>query len=419
MPERFRRTARNGRSRAVMLLTVVVFIIAASVELYSQEPGSLVSIERVGRWSQSETEAQGERLFQWYGVPKARYPVDEYIVYYRTRDMDGSLVEVKSQLYIPVMAEPEERPVLLFGSGTTGIADKCAPSLEQPDKVRWGYYRTNMASYAAQGIITIFPDYVGFNDPERAQRYFSKAAEAHILLDGYRAVKQFFRHYVYAVSPMNAAFTAGYSQGGHAAFAAADMVAEYAPDVPLRGAIGFAATNDVTTLLKEGASYAPYIFYAYRAMYGSDEIKPHRYLRQRWAGSLDHDIQEKCVKKMELYYPLDGEQLYTPAFYEALHADRLSQEYPALHRRLEENLSGLSGHGLPALVVQGFHDVIVTPPAQREYVSRLCATGAPVAYREYGDARHRHTRPAGFRASVEWMQRLASGSAPPNDCPEY
>jgi acetyl esterase/lipase len=403
----------RATTAAVVYFGLIALLWPAS--LAAQQPGSLSSIERVGRWSPSEIEAEGERLFQWYGVPDAQYPVDEYIVHYYTRDFNGALVEVKSQLYVPVMQRSQERPVLLFGSGTTGIADKCAPSLEQPDKVRWGYYRTNMASYAGQGFITIFPDYVGFNDPRRAQRYFSKLAEAHVLLDGYRAVRNFFESYDGAVAPANHAFTAGYSQGGHAALASADIVRDYAPDVPLRGAIGFAATNNVTTLLQEAAYYAPYIFYAYRAMYGN-EIDPESYLKPRFARTLEQDIQQKCVKEMEVYYPFDGRELYTERFYNALHNGNLQREYPALYRRLEDNLAGLSGHDIPALLVQGTHDIIITPPAKKAYVSRLCDTGVPVQYREYGDARHRHTRPAGFRASIEWMEHLAAGRRPPNDC---
>lgn len=413
-----RRRATRGRRNVTFVSAASLFVVGVVLFpscLGAQQPGSIVSIERVGRWSTNEIEAEGDRLFQWYGVPEARYPVDEYIVYYRTRDFDGTIAEVKSQMYVPVLHEREERPVLLFGSGTTGVADQCAPSLEQPDEVRWGYYRTNMASYAGQGIITIFPDYVGFNDPRRAQRYFSKLAEAHILLDGYRAVRNFFENYDGAVAPANHAFTAGYSQGGHAALAAADIVRDYAPDVPLRGAIGFAATNDVATLLREAAYYAPYIFYSYRAMYGS-EIDPSRYLRERWAATLEQDIQEKCVKEMELYYPFDGRELYTQSFYDALHNGRLQEEYPALHARLQENLTGLTGHGIPALLVQGRHDIIITPSAQREYASRLCDTGVAVEYRIYEDARHRHTRPAGFRTSIDWMEHIASGRTPPSDC---
>jgi acetyl esterase/lipase len=410
---------RTRPARVALFVFVGLLCAAALTPVAAQEAGSIVSVEAVQRWSIAQIEAAGPQLFEWYGTPEAQYPVEEFIVYYRTADFDGTPVEAKSRLFVPILTEEAEQPVLVFGSGTTGIADRCAPSLEQPEVERWGYYRTNMASYAAQGIITIFPDYIGFNDRRRAQRYFSKAAEAHLLLDGARAVRAFFAQRQFLAAPSDQVFTAGYSQGGHAALAAADLRDEYAPDVPLRGAIGFAATNDVATLMREAAYYAPYIIYAYRAMYGFEEIDPDAYLQERWAETLTADIATKCVKEMELYYPFDGRELFRPAFYEALHGGTLPEEYPSFHRRLEENLSGLSGHGVPVLMVQGGNDIIITTPAIRRYISRLCQTGAPVQFRLYEDARHRHTRPAGFRASVEWIRSIAAGEEPPNDCGEF
>lgn len=419
-------TPRRHHTRTVALaLSLVVLtminMVFAPAEATAQEPGSIVSVERIGRWSIAEVEAEGERLFEWYGVPEAVYPVEEYLVYYNTRDFDGTPVVAKSQLFIPVVAEASTQPVLMFGSGTTGIADICAPSLEQPDVERWGYYRTNMASYAAQGIITIFPDYIGFNDETRAQRYFSKAAEAHLLLDAYRAVLNVFDQIRVpgSVRPGDSAFTAGYSQGGHAAFAAADLVDAYAPEVPLKGAIGFAATANVETLMKEAAYYTPYILFSYRDMYGADEINPEELLLPRYAESFDEDIAGMCVKEMELYYQYDGRRLYTEAFYDALHGGYLDSAFPALHRRLQENLSGLDDHGIPILNVQGTNDIIITPPAQKAYSELVCAQGTPVWYEEYGDARHRHTRPAGFRLSVEWMRSIVAGETPASNCGEY
>jgi acetyl esterase/lipase len=404
---------------------VVLLVLAAAMPAAAQstsvavEDGAVLSFERVQRWSVAEIEEAGPRLFEWYGVPDLQYPVEEYIVYYRTQDFDGSPADAKARLFVPLVPVGKDLPTLVFGSGTTGIADRCAPSLEEPEVERWGYYRTNMASYAANGMITIFPDYIGFNDEERAQRYFSKAAEAHLLLDGARAVRDFFRKRLFMAQPSGAVFTAGYSQGGHAALAAADMNQSYAPDVDLRGAIGFAATNDVMTLMQEAAYYSPYIIYAYRAMYGEDEIDPAAYLQPQWAETFDEDISDMCVKEMELYYPFDGRELFTAEFYDALHNGGMAEQYPNFYRRLEENRSGLDGHDVPVFIVQGGNDVIITTPAIRDYTAKLCDTGAPVQYRLYEDARHRHTRPAGFRDSLAWMEQVLAGGPAPSDCGSF
>ena len=93
-----------------------------------------------------------------------------------------------------------------------------------------------------------------------------------MLLDAVRATYAFFEAFgtnadvnPSNVKPSGAVFTAGYSQGGHAAFAAADLRPSYAPELPLTGMIGYGATTNVERLLREGPYYAPYIVQSYRA----------------------------------------------------------------------------------------------------------------------------------------------------------
>ena len=155
-----------------------------------------------------------------------------------------------------------------FGAGTTGLAEKCAPSKEyEYGDHPLGYYRAYLLAYASRGFIGILPDYLGFNDPSRTQAYFNARAEGRVLLDAVRATYAFFGEYPATVQPSGAVFTAGYSQGGHAAFSAADLRPSYAPELPLTGMIGYGATTNVERLLLEGPYYAPYIVQSYRAAY--------------------------------------------------------------------------------------------------------------------------------------------------------
>ncbi len=409
------RTVDGSRSRrrigTIALALAAVLAVPAAAQV---APGEIVEVEFTGTVSPAQIEEEGSLLFEEFVQPAARYSVDTYRIRYGSTDHDGSAAVVLAQLFVPRVEEPGERPVYILGSGTTGIADACAPSLEQPLVRRWGYYRGNMLAYAGLGYIAAFPDYLGFNDPDRPQRYFSKLAEAHVMLDTIRAVFAFFDERGGSVRPSDSVFLGGYSQGGHAAYAAADLRQEYAPEVPLMGVIGYGSTNDVETLLREGPYYAPYIFYTYERMY--DDVDPRRYLQDQWAESLAADVERMCVDQFQRYYPYDGTKLYRPEFYDALYNNRLDEEYPALYRRLEENRSGLSGHGIPTLVVQGDRDIIVTTPSQREYVRKLCETGVPVRFAVFPEVRHRHTRAAGFQLSLLWMSRLHSGMAPQSDC---
>ena len=419
---------RVGRRRLTAAAPPVLAVLAALIALFSlsalppagaQTHGALLEWSFSGQYTPMRIDELARPLFEGFPSPSLRFAVDTYQLAYRSTDFDGSPATIQARLFVPRYAEPESRPLLVFGSGTTGIADACAPSREVPEVRRWGHYQANMLAYASAGFITIFPDYLGFNDPDRPQRYFSRPAEAHALLDAARAARAFLAGYPQQVRPSGTVFAAGYSQGGHAAFAAADLRPTYAPEVGLRGVIGFAATTNVTALLKEGAYYAPYILYSYSAMYGREQIDPGRYLQERWAWSLEADVNSMCVDEIQAYYPFEGRKLFRPEFYEALHGDRLNEEYPALAAALFDNRSGASGHGLPALVVQGDADTIVTTASQSRFVEELRRGGSEVSFLVLKGIAHRYTRPAGFRASVEWMERLAAAqaAAPPPGTP--
>jgi len=410
-------------NRAYLCTAIMVVFLGWPAAGTASEPGALLEVDSPRRYSLEEITAEVAVLFEGFDPPLPQYEVDRYRIRFRSTDFDGSRAEIIAQLFVPIFTAPAERPVLVFGAGTTGVAEHCAPILEVPEKNRWGNFVANMLGYATEGYIAIFPDYLGFGDPDTPQRYFGKVAEAHVMLDAIRAVHNFFEEgqlaclRCTAVRPSATHFAAGYSQGGHAAHAAADLRAEYAPEIELTGLIGFGQTNNVATLMREMAYYTPYIIYSYAEMYGYDEIDPAKYLQPQWLETFEEDVNRLCVEDFQSYYPRDGEELYTEEFHRALHEGRLHEDFPAMAARLEENLAGYSGHELPSLVLQGEHDIIITTPEQDRFVRDLCELGSAVRYVVMPGARHRDTRPAGFRLSVEWMEELTRGRRPPDDCP--
>ncbi|MFW5814152.1 MAG: lipase family protein [Spirochaetota bacterium] len=375
-------------------------------------PGTLLSIVFEERVTPQQIAAEGIPFFEDHPMLDPIYGADVYRLVFWTSDHDGSAVRAQASLFIPVSAEPIAAPVLAFGSGTTGVGDHCAPSLENPEIVRFGWYRSNMLAYAGQGFITIFPDYVGFNDTTIPQRYFSKFAEGHLMLDSIRAardvassVRTLLRT---RTMPAARSFTAGYSQGGHAALAAADLRADYAPEIELAGAIGFGSTNSVEALFRDAGYYPPNIVYVYSKLYGEEAVPVDRILQSRWAESLEQDVLTQCVNEFQRYYPFDVQGIYTDEFYQALVERRLDEAFPVFKTVLDENYSGLDGHGVPTLIVQGLLDSIASVPSQREFVDRLRSTGVEVTYVELEGVTHRYTRPAGFVQSVEFMKTHAT-----------
>jgi pimeloyl-ACP methyl ester carboxylesterase len=371
-------------------------------------PGTLLSVVYEERVTPQQIASEGVPLFEDYPMPEPIYAADVYRLVYWSSDHDGTPIRVEASMYVPVSSEPIRAPVLAFGSGTTGVGDHCAPSLENPTIVRLGWYRANMLAYAGQGVIAIFPDYTGFNDTSVPQRYFSKFAEGYLMLDSIRAAKAVTSSVETLLRtralPATESFTAGYSQGGHAALAAADLLTEYAPEVELAGAIGFGSTNSVEMLFREAGYYPPHIVYTYMQLYGDRVVEPETILQQRWLDTLEFDVLTKCVTEFQRYYPFDVRGLYTERFYDALMDRPLDEEFPVFKRILDENESGLSGHGIPVLMVQGNQDLIVTNAAQREFADRLRATGVDVELLELEGVLHRQTRPAGFVQSIDFIR---------------
>ena len=406
---------RVYRSLRLTLLLALFLTLSFSP---AQAPGTVLELTPTGTYSPADIQALAAPLFAPQEVPPLVHSVDTYRLRYTTTDLDGSVAEIVAQLFVPVLSEETERPVYVFGSGTTGLAEACAPSKEYEYDHPLGHYRAYLLAYASRGFIGVLPDYLGFNDPSRTQAYFNARAEGRVLLDAVRATYAFFDAEVNTtnVTPSEAVFTAGYSQGGHAAFAAADLRPTYAPELPLTGVIGYGATTNVERLLREGPYYAPYIVESYRTAY--EDFDPAQVLAERLLPTLQTVAREDCVDRVQQFYPFDA-SVYTPEFAAALYGDRLAETFPETKRVLDDNRTGLSGHGLPALIIQGEDDVIARTPTQELFVSELCAARSPVRYLAFPGVRHRYTRQAGFEATVAWMEALAAGEAAPDDCEDF
>lgn len=389
------------------LVATLLAVLALATPAWGQ-PGTLLEITLEGVFQP----AQIDRLSD-AGVPAARYAVAVYWIRFESTALDGSPTPITAQLFVPQLPEPAERPLYVFGAGSTGLRDACAPSLEHRLGIRWGNYRGHIMARAGHGLIGVLPDYMGFGDPAMLQPYFSAAAEGRVMLDAIRAAKNFLAQN--GELRAAGAFVAGFSQGGHAAFAAADLRAEYAPEVTLHGVIGYGPTTDVVALLREFTVVAPLIVYTYARLYGEERFDPRLILAERWLASLERDVTGQCIGGIQSHYPYSVSAMFTPAFAAALADDTLAEAFPEIYRILSENSSGLSGHGLPALIQQGTEDSVVRLGTQHAFVRALCAAGSPVRYPNYLGSRH-DTRAEGFALALAWMEAITRGEKPPSDC---
>lgn len=396
-------------------IVVALSLTLVSAAALCASPGSILEMELEGRLSAAEIDALTAELFNETPHPVAKHQVDIYWIRFETTDLDGTLVAVRAQIFVPIVKVPSLVPLYVFGPGSTGLVGPCRPSREHVAGIHWGLYRNHVLAHAAQGVIGVLPDYVGFEENSRIQPYFVALSEGRLLLDAIRAAQGFFRANPTRAVPSPKAFVAGYSQGGHAAFAAADLRLTYAPELQLGGVIGYGATTDIRALFLEFVVSAPLVVHVYSELYGRDQFNPRLILQNRWAAELALDVTTQCIGGIQAYYPWTPSELFTPSFLTALENDDLAAAYPSIHRIMELNSTGLSRHGVPALLLQGTEDIVVRVESQQQFVGRLCESGSRVKFVVYEGARH-DTRQIAFNEVQRWMRDRIRSIIAPSDC---
>ncbi|MFF5900607.1 lipase family protein [Streptomyces argenteolus] len=175
---------------------------------------------------------------------------------YRSTDSAGQPVAVTGAYIEPSAAwkGTGPRPLVALASGTMGQGDQCAPSfaLQNPltlngDTVSVGYEALAIYRLLATGAAVVVTDYVGLGATDRLHTYVNRVDEAHALLDAARAARSVPGASVTAASRTG---LYGYSQGGGASAAAAELQRSYAPDVPLSGTYAGAPPADLTSVMK-------------------------------------------------------------------------------------------------------------------------------------------------------------------------
>lgn len=396
---------------------VVTAMLTAAVLLAgwaSAQPGEILELTSTGTYTPADVNGVTGGRFQNNGVaaPRATHTVDTYLLRYASTWPDGSPAEITAQLFVPRGVQGE-LDVFAFAPGSTGLVEACAPSRPFVERRAFGTYNAYALAYAGQGIVSIMPNYLGFFDVGVIQPYFVHVAGGRAVLDGLRATETALER-LGQPQRIRSGFVGGYSQGGHAAFAAADLQESYAPDVPLAGVVGFGPTTDIQSVLFDFTYVAPWLVYSYDT-YFPGRIDPADVIREPYLSSLVADAERMCITGAQSYYPAVPEGLFTIDFGHSLVSGTLADTHPELTQLFAENDAGLSGHGIPAIILQGENDPVVGIEIQNAFVAEICDRGSRVTYPNYLDTRH-ETRYIGFRDAIEWMRTVATGGEPVSHC---
>lgn len=347
-----------------------------------------------------------------YGAasPPVHTAITKITFRYRSKLPGGPFITVFGRAYLPESPQVN-LPVFAFAPGTTGIGDKCAPSLENPKVSNWANYDSHMATYASQGFAAVTTDYEGMRDPTRLHHYMVGELEGRAVLDSIRALKQLPQ----AKGRLAASdiFAAGYSQGGHAAFWADKIAGQYAPDVMPKGVIGFGPVMNVKQTLTDvthGANinwFGPYVLYSYHDYYGADYGVP---LLPHWQQTLAKDVPAHCIDTDIPFWGSNPANVYTPEFIQAMTSGQLGGPYANFERDLDANAVGPTATSSAKLINQGAHDNVVLPAQQEALAPALCQSSkGPFQLKLYPNATHYTTMAQSLNDTLGWMRSIIEG----------
>lgn len=407
------------------LLSLIVLLPALAVHAQQSDvdvdPGSVLDVAFVESQSLEAINAIVDHFYPVEQRVPAAYAVDVYHLTLQTTDEHGEPVPIFAQLFVPHVEDAADLPVFVLGAGSSGIADACAPSLEDPNVQNWGSYKAYLLSIATQGYLTILPDYAGFSDgdPETIQPYYVSAMAGHVLLDAGRAVFDLFEQNADAVdspvTPAQTVFLAGYSQGGQSIFAAKDLWADYAPDLPLAGVVGYAPVVNMQSHMRNLPQLAPYRMVAWRDYYG-DVVDLDAIFADHWLPTLVEDTMRLCVVDAAGYFSASPTELYRAEFAESLLGGTLAQDYPELNALFDLNNPGFVQNDVPALIIQGDQDATIPLPEHETFVEAYCDAGNHLTDRVYTGLDHFRARQVSYREVLGWMSTVAAGDPVEDTC---
>ncbi|QII04594.1 alpha/beta fold hydrolase [Rhodococcoides fascians A25f] len=306
-------------------------------------------------------------------------------IMYRSTDSNDAANAVTGT-YIDPAAEwtgPGPRPLVVLAPGTQGQGDQCAPSKMLNNVITYtpplGFmveYEV-LAAYSllSQGYGVVITDYEGLGTPG-AHTYVNRASEAHAVLDAARAAQKLQGTKISGDGPV-AAY--GYSQGGGAAAAAAELAGEYAPEMNLVGTYAGAPPADLKATLEQvdGTILTGVIGYTLNGLLNSDPgLRPIVDENINDAGkAMLNLVANQCVGETILNVGLHRTNEYTKTG-EPLSVvlDRL----PVAQEILAKNKIGERTPNAPVLIQSGTSDDIVPHGQAVGLAGDWCGKGATV-----------------------------------------
>jgi alpha-beta hydrolase superfamily lysophospholipase len=347
------------------------------------------------------------RLIRSEEIPNPPPGAKAWRILYFSTDLDGKPAAVSGIVIAPELPAPiAGRHVVAWAHPTTGVADKCAPSLQAEaafDKI------PHLQALIALDYVVTATDYPGLGTPG-PHPYLVGESEGRAVIDSVRAAREVEKA---GASVRYAVW--GHSQGGQAALFAGELAPIYAPELTLAGVAAIAPATDLAQLLADGVAeragrlIAAYSLWSWTRVYGAP-LEP--VVTEGAVAVIDRSARD-CVETWgEVYRAAFDSAGLHPAFLKpgAFEADPWK-------RLLEQNQPGRRPIRVPIYVAQGEEDTIVRPSVTADFVAGLCRTGERVRFEKLPGVDHMRAGRASATSAIQWMRDRLDGKRAPSTCP--
>ncbi|MFH8465244.1 lipase family protein [Streptomyces sp. NPDC017991] len=349
---------------------------------------------------------------------------------YKSTDSNGKPVAVTGA-YIEPTARWQgggPRPLVALAPGTLGQGDQCAASmgLEHPlsfngQTVSVGYEDLSIYRLLAKGAAVVVTDYAGLGATDRLHTYVDRVDEAHAVLDAVRAARSLGGASVTAASPVG---LFGYSQGGGATAAAAELQSSYAPDVTLAGTYSGAPPADLAAVTEaiDGSELAGALGWSLNGFLQSDpELKPIAEAHLNAAGKAAlTDLSTMCVGDALFGYGYAKSTKWTT---DGRSLSDIIAATPELKTFLDGQRIGRLKPSGPVRLATGVSDNLVPHGQSRDLAVDWCRKGADITYKPVvlpgvGSALLNHFAPllTDQGDAIDWLTDRLSGTPTTCNC---
>lgn len=344
-------------------------------------------------------------------VKLIKHPATATRIMYSSTDTQGAPVAVTGTVLVPKLPwrGDGERPAIGYAAGTQGVGDQCAPSRTLSTGEQ--YEAVGISSLLAQGYAVVLTDYEGLGTAGM-HTYMVRQTQAHAVLDSLRAAQQVPGT---GLSDSTPTALVGYSQGGGASAAAAELAPSYAPELNVKSAVVGAPPADLTAVSDniDGGKSAAFLFFALAGQLAAYGVDPQDYL---------NDVGQEVYERASTACSTDGSAF---AGLDSATLTRTGETFPQLVRTdarlariIAEQTLGADGRvpEVPVMIAHSYTDDVIPYRLGRDLGRSWCEAGARVRFDGLLTPTHVGGYVAALPRMVTFLDRSLQGKRTLDSC---